>query len=75
MIKGSKTTVMHLEAYILTSSVVSISVCLRVIVQNFFPGNAKTLHKTSEYYLSSGLYPVGLLERDILTVSRTHSNI
>lgn len=66
---------MLLKAYILTGSVVSISVCLRMIVQNFFPGNAKTLHKTSEYYLSSGLYPVGLLERDILAVPKPHSII
>lgn len=41
----------------------------------FFSKNAKTLHKTSEYYLSSGLYPVGVLKGNILAVSRTHSII
>lgn len=53
---------MVLEAYMLTSSVVNISVCL--IVQSF-TGSAKTLHKVNKYYLSFELYPVVPIERDI----------
>lgn len=66
---------MVLEAYVLTSSVVSISVCPRMIVQSLLPENAKTLQKFNECYLSFGLYPVVLMERDIVAVSRTRSVI
>lgn len=66
---------MVLEEYVLTSSVVSISVYLRVIVQSLLLENAKTLNKVNEYYLSFKLYPIALTERDMLTVSRTCSII
>lgn len=64
---------MVLESYVLSNSEVSISVCL--IVQSLLLENAKTLHKVTEYYLSFELYPVTLIERDILAVSRTCSII